>query len=94
MRGDVAYVTSALTGWEGMCQIPQVINDRNTNQRHKRWRQQTISIVYGPSQWETVLQCNVVSHWLGAYRTSDNQDISRDTVSLVYNMQVALYNCH
>ena len=23
--------------------------------------------VYAPSQWETVLQCNAVSHWLGAY---------------------------
>ena len=23
--------------------------------------------VYTPSQWETALQCNVVSHWLGAY---------------------------
>ena len=23
--------------------------------------------VYAPSQWETMLQCNVASHWLGAY---------------------------
>ena len=23
--------------------------------------------VYVPSQWETTLQCNVVSHWLGVY---------------------------
>ena len=23
--------------------------------------------VYAPSQWETKLQCNVTSHWLGAY---------------------------
>ena len=23
--------------------------------------------VYAPSQWETMLHCNVVSHWLGAY---------------------------
>ena len=23
--------------------------------------------VYAPSQWETTLQCNVVSHWLGAH---------------------------
>ena len=23
--------------------------------------------VYAPSQWETTLHCNVVSHWLGAY---------------------------
>ena len=23
--------------------------------------------LYAPSQWETTLHCNVVSHWLGAY---------------------------
>ena len=23
--------------------------------------------VYAPSQWERMLQCNVISHWLGAY---------------------------
>ena len=23
--------------------------------------------VYGPSQWQTALQCNAVSHWLGPY---------------------------
>ena len=23
--------------------------------------------VYASSQWETMLQCNIVSHWLGAY---------------------------
>ena len=23
--------------------------------------------VYAPNQWETTLQCNVVSHWLGAF---------------------------
>ena len=23
--------------------------------------------VYAPSQWQTTIQCNVVSHWLGAY---------------------------
>ena len=23
--------------------------------------------VYVPSQWETMLQCNIVCHWLGAY---------------------------
>ena len=25
------------------------------------------NFVYAPSQWETTLQCNAVSHWLGAY---------------------------
>ena len=26
--------------------------------------------VFAPSEWETTLQCNVVSHWLGACTTS------------------------
>ena len=26
-----------------------------------------VHFVYAPSQWETTLHCNVVSHWLGAY---------------------------
>ena len=25
------------------------------------------SFLYAPSQWDTTSQCNVVSHWLGAY---------------------------
>ena len=25
------------------------------------------AFVYAPSQWQTTLQCNVVSHWLGAF---------------------------
>ena len=29
------------------------------------WRRD--HFVYVPSQWETTLHCNVVSHWLGAY---------------------------
>ena len=36
------------------------------------WMQMALAVygdqfVYVPSQWETVLQCNVVPHWLGAY---------------------------
>ena len=31
----------------------------------------TDHFVYAPSQWETMLQCNVVSHWLGACKESD-----------------------
>ena len=27
----------------------------------------TDHVVYVPSQWETMLHCNVVSHWLGTY---------------------------
>ena len=30
---------------------------------HINW----VDFVYAPSQWGTTLQCNVVSHWLGAY---------------------------
>ena len=30
-------------------------------------RQHRGHFVYAPSQWETTLQCNVVSHWLGAF---------------------------
>ena len=33
--------------------------------------------VYAPSQWETMLQCNVVSHWLGTF-TKCPHSISRD----------------
>ena len=32
------------------------------SQRHDRDH-----FLYVPSQWETTLQCNVVSHWLGTY---------------------------
>ena len=34
------------------------------------WEIDAISMdtfVYAPSQWETTLHCNIVSHWLGAY---------------------------
>ena len=31
---------------------------------HLRCRDQSMN---APSQWETTLQCNVISHWLGAY---------------------------
>ena len=34
----------------------------------KRWTVfPTNDFVYAPSQWEMALQCNAVSHWLGAY---------------------------
>ena len=34
----------------------------------KYWKRSTRNhFVYAPSQWETTLRCNVVSHWLGAY---------------------------
>ena len=26
-----------------------------------------IIFMYAPSKWETTLECNVASHWLGAY---------------------------
>ena len=33
------------------------------------------NFVYASSQWETTLQCNVVSHWLGAYRKGINSSL-------------------
>ena len=33
-------------------------------QSHHHYRDRC---VYAPSQWETTLHCNVLSHWLGAY---------------------------
>ena len=48
--------------------------------------------VYVPSQWETALQCNVVSHWMGAYkewtlytnRKFYVQNISQEQAMLLY----------
>ena len=31
------------------------------------------NFVYVPSQWETMLQCNVVSHWLGTHMVNDTE---------------------
>ena len=33
----------------------------------KQGAREAAAVVYAPSQWGTTLQCNVVSHWLGAY---------------------------
>ena len=33
----------------------------------RQWAGSRDHFVYAPSHWETSLQCNVVSHWLGAY---------------------------
>ena len=40
-------------------------NSRNT------YHSQGSFCIYVPSQWETTLHCNVVSHWLGAYILND-----------------------
>ena len=37
--------------------------------------------MYAPSQWETTLQCNVVSHWLGAYAEWSLQALRLDSMS-------------
>ena len=39
--------------------------------------------VYAPGQWETTLQCNVVSHWLGTF-TKWSLHTIYDTVSYSY----------
>ena len=35
--------------------------------QHVQWWLHRDYFVYAPSHWETTLQCNVVSHWLGAF---------------------------
>ena len=47
--------------------------------------------VYGLSQWETTLHCNIISHWLSAY-----PELSHLTYLLTYSscsMSIWKYNC-
>ena len=46
------------------------------------------NFVYAPSQWETTLQCNVVSHWLGAYT---KWSLAMDAR---YNMAIEIHYLH
>ena len=41
--------------------------------------------VYAPSQWETTLQCNAASHWLGAWKHIDvrSKEQASDTSSIM-----------
>ena len=44
--------------------------DKRPKEKKKKDRKVSINVsscVHAPSQWETTLQCNVVSHWLGAF---------------------------
>ena len=43
--------------------LPQWVKTDNGSQ----WDKSRDHFVYEPSQWETVLHCNVASHWLGTY---------------------------
>ena len=45
----------------------ELLNWKYTNNKAKHMCISNDHFVYGSSQWETTLQCNVVSHWLGAY---------------------------
>ena len=40
------------------------------------WQYHWEDFVYAPSQWETTLHCNVVSHWLGAHTNDPCIDIN------------------
>ena len=44
--------------------------------------------VYAPSQWETTLQCNVVSHWLGTYT---KLSLDRHSVQLCTGKRINSY---
>ena len=46
--------------------LPQYINP-NTQQLQSMGLFSTSHSVYVPSQWEMVLRCNVISHWMGTY---------------------------
>ena len=43
---------------KSLCLSISLMSSHRNNRNHS---------VYVPSQWETVLHCNTVSHWLGAY---------------------------
>ena len=43
-------------------------------------KQSRENFVYAPSQWETTLHCNVVSHWLGAYTKWSLQNATKPCV--------------
>ena len=46
--------------------------------------------MYAPSQWETTLQCNVVSHWLSAYT---KWPLNRAKSMLVKSLEYGGYLC-
>ena len=50
----------------GICEIGNIIKNGQQDlvRYHSTSRDQSR---YAPNQWETSLQCNDVSHWLGAY---------------------------
>ena len=78
------------------CKISQISADRNVpcsgiimcmHPANERRRYSVTSFLIGwahaqndPSQWETMLHCNIVSHWLGIY-TNDPWDVMSYTSS-------------
>ena len=65
--------TSGLVHWHhyrGVCKIAEQSNNSKclSSGSLEMWTQDVFRdhFVYAPSQWETTLQCNVVSHWLCA----------------------------
>ena len=53
----------------------------------EKWLHYLRDHVYAPSKWETMLQCNVVSHWLVAYSKwsllSAGEDLDMNTPRLI-----------
>ena len=45
-----------------------------------------IILCYVPSQWETTLHCNIVSHWLGAY-TKRSPALWSDIIIKMYTLR-------
>ena len=46
------------------------------------WNGNSNHFVYAPSQWETTLHCNVVSHWLDAYTKWQHPEVPMMNISL------------
>ena len=50
-------------------------------------------IMYAPNQWETTLQCNVVSHWQGAYTKWSLHMWDTSIVIFSYKYKISLRKC-
>ena len=56
-----------LCGWKLMCFVSRRLIEQGTRQWLNHWWPSRNNFVNAPSQWETTLHCNIISHWLGAY---------------------------
>ena len=53
--------------WRPFCLGLNELNNDDSVLWQQVVSQRGYHFVYAPSQWETTLQCNAVSHWLGSY---------------------------